>query len=216
MAPLDPSTLAYLWHLFSSYWSSSCPNRPTPRSGVSILPPYTRARCLEACPPLHCPAQALQPHCRRHLLLQGQQAGRPQVLSHESHIGWTASQLFGNPLGSLGTVCHREGRLRAACSTPGRRWRNLCRPGTQASGGGRTGPVGRATADSPLGPQSEGSSCSPRWGCWDGRSACSCWPADPSWCKNPSHEHSLFPVEEFQPLSESKLGLEIDIFVTFE
>lgn len=75
---------------------------------------------------------------------------------------------------------------------PGRTRRSPCRPGTRASGGGRTGPAG--TAGWLLGPRSEGSSCSPRWGCRDGRSACSCWLADPWGCRKTSRnlDQSLF------------------------
>ncbi len=182
---LSQCTLTHLWHLSSSCWSSSCLSQPTPRSAASILPPGTRARPLASCLPLHCPGQALHLHCR--LLLQGLwRAGRPRALSLASHRHWTATRPSGNPPGSLDTVCRRGGRLVVVQSAPGRSWWSLCRPGTRASDGGRKGPADRATADWLLGPLSEGSSCSPRWGCWGGRSACSCWLADP-WCNNTSH-----------------------------
>lgn len=177
---LSQYTLTHLWHLSFSYWSSSCPSQLMPHSGASILPPGTQAQTLAVSLHLHCPAQALHPHLQ--LLLQGQQqVGRPQVLSPVSHRGWTASQLSGNHLGSLGTVCHREGRLRVARLAPDRSRRSPCRPGTQASGVGRKGPAGRVTADWVPRPLSEGSSCSPKLGCWGGHSACSCLPADPCW-----------------------------------
>lgn len=199
-------TSTHLWHLSSSCWSSSCLSRLKPRSGASNLHPDIRERRRPPCQHLHPPGQDLR--SLQSLLLQGQWAGRPRALSPESHRGWTAIRLSGSPPGCLGTVYRREGRQRAAHSGPGRTRRNPCRPGTQASGGGRTGPAG--TADWLLGPQSEGSSCSPRWGCWDGRSACSCWLADPWGCRDAWHnlDPSLitrrFLLEEFKPSSKSK------------